>query len=104
MITRRHKGLISSDNLFIPGQATINMAEKRSLLDQISRFLEASAKIIKSDKAISGAVITALLGGILKLGEITATFPPPADLLGNVIIFAAVLFVVADACKGGLFD
>ena len=44
------------------------------------------------------------MGGILKLGEITKTFPPPADLLGNVIIFAAVLFVVADVCKGGLFD
>ncbi len=80
------------------------MATKRSLMDQISRFLEASAKVLKSDKAISGAVITALLGGVLKLAEITKTFPPPSDLLGNVIIFAAVLFVVADVCKGGLFD
>ena len=80
------------------------MAQKRSLLDQISRFLEASAKLLRTDKAVSGAVITALLGGILKLGEITQTFPPPADLLGNIIIFAAVLFVVADVCKGGLFD
>ena len=59
------------------------MAQKRSLLDQISRFLEASAKLLRTDKAVSGAVITALLGGILKLGEITQTFPPPADLLGN---------------------
>jgi hypothetical protein len=77
---------------------------KRSFLDQISRFLEASAKVVRTDKLISGAVITALLGGILKLGEITQSFPPPSDLLGNVIIFAAVLFVVADVCKGGLFD
>ncbi len=76
----------------------------RSLLDQISRFLEASAKILKSEKAISGAVVTAVIGGVLKLGEITRTFPPPADLLGNVIIFAAVLFIVADLCRGGLFD
>ena len=80
------------------------MATKRSFLDQISRFLEASAKVLRSDKAVSGAVITALLGGILKLGEITKTFPPPSDLLGNVIIFAAVLFIAADVCKGGLFD
>jgi hypothetical protein len=80
------------------------MAQKRSLLDQISRFMEASAKLLRTDKAVSGAVITALLGGILKLGEITQTFPAPADLLGNIIIFAAVLFVVADVCKGGLFD
>ena len=80
------------------------MAAKRSVLDQISRFLEASAKVLRTEKAISGAVITALLGGVLKLGEITETFPSPADLLGNVIIFAAVLFIVADVCKGGLFD
>ena len=80
------------------------MATKRSVLDQISRFLEASAKVLRTDKAVSGAVITALIGGVLKLGEITKTFPAPADLIGNVIIFAAVLFIVADACKGGLFD
>ena len=66
--------------------------------------MEASAKLLRTDKAVSGAVITALLGSILKLGEITQTFAPPADLLGNIIIFAAVLFVVADICKGGLFD
>lgn len=80
------------------------MAKKRSLLDQVSRFLEAGGKILRSEKAISGAVVTALLGGVLKLAEITKTFPPPSDLLGNVIIFAAVLFIVADLCKGGLFD
>lgn len=80
------------------------MAAKKSVLEQISRFLEASSKVLRSDKTISGAVITALLGGVLKLGEITQTFPAPADILGNVIIFAAVLFIVADACRGGLFD
>lgn len=80
------------------------MAAKKSVLEQISRFLEASAKILRAEKAVTGAVITALIGGVLKLGEISKTFPPPADLLGNVIIFAAVLFIVADACKGGLFD
>ncbi len=80
------------------------MASKRSFLDQISRFLEASAKVMRSERAVTGAVITALIGGVLKLGEISRTFPPPADLLGNVIIFAAVLFIVADACRGGLFD
>ena len=80
------------------------MATKRSFLDQISRFLEASAKVMRTDKAVSGAVITAIIGGVLKLGSIAETFPPPADLLANVIIFAAVLFIVADVCKGGLFD
>ena len=80
------------------------MAKKRSFLDQVSRFLEASAKVMRAEKAVSGAVITALIGGVLKLGEISQTFPSPADLIGNVIIFAAVIFIVADVCKGGLFD
>jgi SNF family Na+-dependent transporter len=80
------------------------MAAKKSLLEQISRFLEASSKVLRTDKAVTGAVITALIGGVLKLAEITRTFPPPSDLVGNVIIFAAVLFIVADVCKGGLFD
>ncbi len=80
------------------------MAKKRSALDQISRFLEASAKVLRSERAVTGAVITAVIGGVLKLGEISRTFPPPADMIGNIIIFAAVLFIVADVCKGGLFD
>lgn len=80
------------------------MAAKRSLLDQISRFLESSAKVLRTEKAVTGAVITAVLGGVLKLAEITKTFPYPSDLIGNVIIFAAVLFIVADICRGGLFD
>jgi hypothetical protein len=80
------------------------MASKRSLIDQISRFLEASAKLLRTEKAVTGAVITALMGGVLKLGEISKTFPAPADLIGNIIIFAAVLFIAADICKGGLFD
>ena len=80
------------------------MAAKKSLLEQMSRFLEAAARVMKTDKAVTGAVITALIGGVLKLAEITETFPPPSDLIGNIIIFAAVLFIVADVCKGGLFD
>jgi len=80
------------------------MAAKRSILDQMSRYLEALAKNARAHKVISGAVISALLGGVLKLSELTETFPAPADLLGNIIIFAAVLFIVVDICKGGLFD
>lgn len=80
------------------------MAAKRSILDQISRYLEALAKNARANKVVSGAVISALLGGVFKLSELTGTFPPPADLLGNIIIFAAILFIAVDICKGGLFD
>lgn len=32
------------------------------------------------------------------------TFLAPFDVAGNVIIFAAVLLVVIDVCRGGLED
>ena len=55
----------------------------------------------------SGTSSTATFAGAIRVVtpvKVETTFPPPADLLGNIIIFAAVLFVVADVCKGGLFD
>ncbi len=62
-------------------------------------------KVVKGPYRItSGAVVAAIIGGMIKLGEITKTFPQPADTLANVIIFIAVLLVIADICKGGLFD
>ncbi len=62
-------------------------------------------KVVKGPyRVTSGAVVAAVIGGLIKLGEITHTFPQPADVIANVIIFIAVLFVVADICKGGLFD
>ena len=65
-------------------------------------------EIIKAAKgpyrATTGAVVAAIIGGLIKLLEVTKTFPQPADVIANVIIFIAVLFVVADICKGGLFD
>ena len=62
-------------------------------------------KVVKGPyRVTTGAVVAAIIGGLIKLGDITHTFPQPADTLANVIIFIAVLFVVADICKGGLFD
>ncbi len=62
-------------------------------------------KVVKGPYRItSGAVVAAIIGGLIKLGEITKTFPEPSGTLANAIIFIAVLFVVADICKGGLFD
>ena len=81
------------------------MAEKKSVLDKIIDMLDKTSKLFKGPyKTVSGAVVAAAIGGLLKLTEVTETFPPPADTLGNIIIFVAVLAFVIDLCKGGLFD
>ncbi len=81
------------------------MAGKRkSRLDRFLDIVDSTAKFLRSRKMASGALVAAVFGALLKLTEITKTFPPPADTLGNVIIFAAVLAVIVDICKGGLFD
>ena len=55
-------------------------------------------------KVASAGVVAAIVGGILKLTEITKTFPYPADMVGNVIIFCAVIGIAIDLAKGGLLD
>jgi len=83
------------------------MAEKQgsqSTLDKISKTLDDASKIVKSRKVTAGALIAAVLGGIIKLTVVTETFPAPFDVVGNVIIFIAVLMVVIDLCRGGLED
>jgi hypothetical protein len=81
------------------------MAKKENTLDKIAKVMDKAARLLKGPyKTVSGAVIAALFGAILKLTEVTKTFPPPADLIGNIIIFAAVLFIAVDLCRGGLLD
>lgn len=67
-------------------------------------MLENAAKVVKGRKTTAGALMAAVLGGIIKLQVLTKTFPEPFDIVGNVIIFAAVLMVVIDLCRGGLED
>lgn len=78
---------------------------KSTTLDKLAKVLNSAAKLLKGPyKTVSGAVVAALFGAILKLTAITETFPPPVDLIGNIIIFAAVLFIAVDPCRGGLLD
>lgn len=78
---------------------------KKTILEQISDLFGKAAKLLKGPhKVASGAMVAAALGALLKLTAVTETFPYPADILGNVIIFGAVLFFVADIAKGGLYD
>ena len=79
------------------------MAEK-SALDKVGNLLENAAKVIKTKKVTAGALMAAVLGGMIKLTVLTETFPQPFDVVGNVIIFAAVLMVIIDLCRGGLED
>jgi hypothetical protein len=78
---------------------------RKGLLEKIADVLEKAGRLLKGPHRVaSGAVVAAAIGGLLKLTEVTKTFPPPADMIGNVIIFFAVLFFVADIAKGGLYD
>ena len=79
-------------------------ASEKSALDKVGDMLENAAKVVKSRKTTAGALVAAVLGGIIKLTVVTQTFPEPFDVVGNVIIFAAVLMVVIDLCRGGLED
>ena len=78
--------------------------KEKSVTERIVEVLESATKLAKQRKVTSGALIAALLGGVLKLTEVTKTFPPPSDLAGNIIIFFAVLIIAADTAKGGLLD
>ena len=78
---------------------------KSTTLDKVARVLDRAAKLLKGPyKVASAGVVAAIIGGLVKLQVITKTFPEPFDVVGNVIIFVAVLMVVADICKGGLLD
>jgi len=76
----------------------------KSALDKVGDLLENAAKVVKGRKTTAGALMAAVLGGMLKLTVLTETFPQPFDVVGNVIIFAAVLMVIIDLCRGGLDD
>lgn len=81
------------------------MAKRKSTLDKISDILGKASKLLKGPhKVASGVVVAAIIGGLLKLSEITKTFPEPADMIGNIIIFFAVILLVVDIAKGGLYD
>ena len=78
---------------------------KSTTLDKLAKVMDKAARLLRGPyKTVSGAVAAAVFGAVLKLTEITKTFPAPADLIGNIIIFAAVLFIVVDLCRGGLLD
>ncbi len=78
---------------------------RSSTLDKIAKVLDKAAKLLRGPyKVASAGVVAGVVGGLIKLQVITKTFPEPFDLVGNVIIFVAVLMVVADLCRGGLLD
>jgi len=78
---------------------------KKSLLEQIGDVLTKAGRLMKGPHRVaSGAVVAAILGGLLKLTAVTETFPYPSDVVANIIIFVAVILIVADVAKGGLYD
>ena len=80
-------------------------AKQKNTLDKVSDILTKAGKLLKGPHRVaSGALVAAALGALLKLTEVTETFPPPSDMIGNLIIFIAVLLFVFDIAKGGLYD
>jgi len=79
--------------------------KKKNILEQFGDVLTKAGKLLKGPyRVASGAVVAAALGGLLKLTSVTETFPPPSDIVGNIIIFVAVILFVFDVAKGGLYD
>jgi len=78
---------------------------KSTTLDKIAKVLDKAAKLLRSPyKVASAGVVAAVIGGIIKLQALTQTFPEPFDVVGNVIIFVAVLMIALDLARGGLLD
>jgi hypothetical protein len=81
------------------------MAKQKSTLSEVSDMLTKTASLLRGQyKVTSAGVVSAIIGGLIKLNVLTETFPQPFDVVGNVIIFAAVLMVVIDIARGGLMD
>ncbi len=53
----------------------------------------------KNDRTIKVGVVAAILGAIIQLSDVAKGFPSPLDLIGNIIVFCAVILVVADLVK-----
>ena len=77
---------------------------KKPILDQLTDFLEKAARLLRTRRSTSGALAAAVFGGLIKLTNITAGWEYPLNMFGEIIIFFAVLFVVADIARGGLED
>ena len=58
----------------------------------------------KKYPAAAAGVVAAVVGGLLKATALTASFPKPFDLWGNVILFLGMLLIVYDIARGGLYD
>jgi hypothetical protein len=81
------------------------MAKQKSTLSEVSDMLTKTASLLRGQyKVTSAGVVSAIIGGLIKLNVLTETFPKPFDVVGNVIIFVAVLMVVIDIARGGLMD
>ena len=75
--------------------------KKKSILD---RILDGIASRRRDHKLAKAGVVSAIFGALLKAVILTETFPRPWDIYANLILFVAILLVVADIAQGGLMD
>jgi hypothetical protein len=75
--------------------------KEKPILDKI---VDAFLGEKRDHKLAKVGVVSAMFGALLKAIVLTETFPKPWDVYGNLILYVAVLLVVADIAQGGLMD
>jgi hypothetical protein len=78
--------------------------EKKDFLDKITDILTNLNKLRKPHRLATAGVVAAIVGGLIKSTVFTRTFPEPWDILGNAILFSAMIMIVFDFLRGGLLD
>ncbi len=56
-------------------------------------------KIKQNTKVLKVGIVAAVLGAIVQLSDVAKGFPYPLDFIGNIIVFCAVLIIVADLAR-----
>lgn len=80
------------------------MAEKKKKKSKRESGDLITVKVRSAYALTKVGVVAAVIGGLIKASVLTETFPQPFDILGNVILFVAVLLIVIDIARGGLED
>jgi hypothetical protein len=73
-------------------------------MKKIDSIINKIKKLQKPHKMAAVGVVAAIIGGLIKATALTQSFPEPYDSWGNLILFAALLLIIADIAIGGLYD
>lgn len=83
---------------------TITVGIGKSISLKCERCVNWISQKKKQYPAAAVGVVAAVIGGLIKATVLTETFPKPYDGYANVALFLAVLLIVYDIARGGLYD